>query len=499
MTHADEQAVLAPTAPPRRPLRIALISPKGPLYRHRGGIFRRNLRYMPLTLPTLAALIPRDIPVELTCIDEGIADVDLGLDADLIGLTVITGSAPRAYELARHFRGRGIAVVLGGPHVTLTPDDAQAHADAVVVGYAEEEWPRLLRDFAAGGRAALRPRYVQRPDLDLAISPLPDRSVLPRRRYLTADVFEATRGCVHNCDFCVVPAAWGRKPYQKPVEHVIEDLRRRFAGRRFRRAIFIDLNLIADEAYAARLFEAMIPLRIEWFGLATVLLTDNIPLLELAARSGCRGLLMGLESISERNLRGSRKGFNDPQRYRRVVETLHRYRIALQGCFVFGLDDDTPEVFLKTARFAVETRIDLPRFAIVTPFPGTELNRRLESEGRILTRNWELYDGQHVVFRPAQMTVAQLQHGAAEAWKYAYSWPSMVRRLRHTAAPFHIAAITNLGYRHYAHNLHRFYTCDVMMDPLAPWRQDAACAPGSAARVPPPPAPASISVKGAGV
>jgi radical SAM superfamily enzyme YgiQ (UPF0313 family) len=133
---------------------------------------------------------------------------------------------------------------------------------------------------------------------------------------------------------------------------------------------------------------------------------------------------------------------------------------------VFGLDEDTPDVFLKTAKFAVEAKIDLPRFAIVTPFPGTALYRRLESEGRILTKNWELYDGQHAVFQPANMSVDELVRGTEKAWKYAYSWSSIAARLRYTAADWHIALTTNLGYRYYAHRLHRFYHCDTWMDPL---------------------------------
>ena len=437
----------------KRKLRIALISPKGPLYRRRGGIFRQNLRYMPLTLPTLASLIPPELDVELECIDEGIADVDPELRADLVGMTVITGSAPRAYELAARFRERGIPVVLGGPHPTLVPDDAQPHADAVVVGYAEEEWPRLLRDFAAG---ELKPRYVQASGLDLANRPLPDRSVLPRWKYLTADVFEATRGCVHSCEFCVVPAAWGKKPLHKPVEDVVADIR----ARRARSAIFVDLNLIADPAHAARLFEALVPLGIAWYGLTTTLLVDDERLLDLAARSGCRGLLMGLESLSATDLRSTRKGFNDPRRYAEVVEKLHVRRIALQGCFVFGLDGDGPETFLETARFAVEAGIDLPRFAILTPFPGTALYQRLEAEGRIATRDWQLFDGQHAVFRPARMSAADLEAGTREAWLHAYSARSIAARLRRSVAPAHVALLTNLGYRYYARRLDRFYTCD---------------------------------------
>lgn len=436
-----------------RKLKLALISPKGPLYRHRGGIWKKSLRYQPLTLTTLAALVPSELEVDLQLFDEGIQDVPLDLDADLIGLTVITGTAQRAYELADHFRARGRTVVLGGPHVTLIPEDAAQHADAVVVGYAEDSWPQLLRDFQAG---QLKPRYDQAVGLDLANRPFARRDLLPSHRYITKDVFEATRGCIHNCDFCVVPTAWGRKPYQKPVPDVVADIQQQEA----RKLIFVDLNIIADRDYAVQLFTALIPLKVQWYGLATVLLADDAELLQLAERSGCKGLLMGLESISPQNLRQNHKGFNSPDKFVRVVNRLHDHGIALQGCFVFGLDHDEPEVFLKTAEFAVQARIDLPRFAIVTPFPNTPLYKRLESEGRILTRNWELYDGQHVVFRPARMSEDELLQGNEAAWKYTYSLRSITRRILHSPAPWPVRLGTNLGYRFYAHHLSRFYNCD---------------------------------------
>ena len=454
---------------PDHRIRIALISPKGPLYRHRGGIWKKSLRYQPLTLTTLAALVPAELDADLQLFDEGIADVPLDLDADLVGITVITGTATRSYELAGHYRRRGRTVVLGGPHVTLIPEDARPHADAVVVGYAEDTWPQLLRDFANG---RLQPRYDQAPHLDLADRPFARRELLPSHRYLTNDVFEATRGCVHRCDFCVVPSAWGRRPYQKPVDQVIADIRQHGA----RKLIFIDLNIIADREYARRLFAALIPLKVQWYGLATVLLARDPELLELAGRSGCRGLLMGLESISAGNLRRSGKGFNAPEEYAQVVERLHAHGIALQGCFVFGLDEDEPEVFLKTAEFAVAARIDLPRFAIVTPFPNTPLYRRLLAEGRILTKNWELYDGQHVVFRPARMDVRELEQGTQAAWKHAYSFRSMARRIRHSPAPWPVKLGTNLGYRFYAHHMSRFYNCDWMIG-RAPVRSGPASTP----------------------
>jgi len=438
------------------PIKIVLISPKGPLYRHRGGIFKKNLRYAPLTLTTLASLVPPSIQADIKIIDEGIEEINLNLQADLIGMTVITGNAVRAYELADHFQARRIPVVLGGPHVTLVPEDAQPHADSLVVGYAEATWPELLRDFT---KDKMKPRYNQGPNLKLENLPFPRRGLLKRGAYLTTHTFEASRGCVHSCDFCVVPAAWGLKPYQKAVEEVIADIRQHHAPR----IIFLDLNLIADRDYATLLFEALIPLGIQWFGLTTTMLVKDRPLLELVARSGCSGLLMGFESIIPDNLRGSKKGFNSPDEYRQLVEVLHQHSITLMACFTFGMDHDTPEVFMQTAQFAVDAAIDLPRFAIVTPFPGTALYSRLQSEGRILTQNWELYDGQHVVFQPAQMSPQALYAGHEQAWKHTYSLRSTTKRFLGSRIQIPIWLVANLGYRFYAHNLRKFYTCDVYL------------------------------------
>ena len=342
---------------PHHKLKIALVSPKGPLYRHRGGIWKKSLRYQPLTLTTLAALIPPEIPVELQLFDEGIADVPLDLDADLVGLTVITGTAMRAYELADHFRKRGITVVLGGPHVTLIPEDAAPHADAIVSGYAEDSWPQLLRDFASG---QLQPRYDQAPGLSLADRPFARRDLLPGNRYLTNNVFEATRGCIHSCDFCVVPTAWGRKPYLKPVEQV--DRRHPPAWRA--KIIFVDLNIIADREYALQLFTALIPLKLQWYGLATVLLADDAELLKLAAQQRLQGLADGpgihlTRKIFGKTTKASTRRTNMSKSSSACTSMASRCKAA----FVFGLDHDEPEIFLKTAEFAVQARIDLPRFA----------------------------------------------------------------------------------------------------------------------------------------
>jgi radical SAM superfamily enzyme YgiQ (UPF0313 family) len=443
-------------------LKIVLVSPKGPLYRHRGGIFKKNLRYAPLTLTTLAALIPRDLNAGVEILDEGVEDLDVDrIDADLVGITSTTGNSVRAYELARALRARRIPVVIGGPHATLVPDEAQPHVDCVVVGYAEDTWPELLRDFAAG---AMRSRYTMSPDLSLAGRPFPRRDLVKQHGYITTHVFETQRSCIHSCEFCVAPVAWGIKPFYKPVEDVVADIKQHYD----RRILFVDLNLINDREYAARLFEALIPLKVSWFGLTTTLLNRDKPLLELAARSGCSGLLMGFESISKDNQKLMKKGFNTPAEYRAIVDELHRYGITLMACFTFGLDHDTTDVFMKTARFAVEASIDLPRYAIVTPFPGTALYRRLEGEGRILTTNHELYDAQHVVFQPKQMTPQQLYAGHEQAWKYTYSIPNMARRFVGSRIQAPVWWVANVGYRFYAHHLRDFYNCDWITGQMRP-------------------------------
>jgi radical SAM superfamily enzyme YgiQ (UPF0313 family) len=442
-------------------MKIILISPKGPLYRNKGGIFQKSLRYQPLTLTTLAALIPEELGATVELIDEGIRDVPEKLEADLIGMTVITGTAKRSYELAQRFRGQGIPVVLGGPHVTLMPKEAMEQADAISVGYAEESWPELLRDFAKG---RMKKIYHQSPTMSLENMPFPKRELFDKRHFLTQAVFEATRSCVHDCEFCVAPAAWGRKQYQKPIDWVIEDIQR--VGQK--KIIFIDLNLISDRKYAKELFRRLAPLNLKWFGLSTVLIAHDQELMDLLARSGCKGLLLGLETVSQQSLKDANKRFNESVDYKKLIGDLHHLGISIQGCFVFGLDHDTPDVFDKTVGFAIDAGIDLPRFAVLTPFPGTPLHHRLEAEGRILTRDWELYDGQHVVFQPKLMSVRQLTKGHEYAWKKVYRWSSIARRLWNAKNFQPLTVSVNLGYRFYAYHLHKFYNCDWQVDPLFP-------------------------------
>src|SRR5438552_618062 len=303
-------------------MKIQLLSPAGEIHRGGTGIFKTALRYAPLTLTTLAALVPEELDAEITIQDEGVQPLNLEFDADVVGVTAITGTALRAYRIADDLRAKGHTVVLGGPHVTLLPEEAADHADAVVVGYAEKSWPQLLRDRARG---QLQRQYFTPTGRSLAGVPVARRDLLQKKKYATVNSIEATRGCPHKCDFCAVPAAWANIYAHRPVEEVIAELRT-FEGRH---ALFIDLSPVEDVNYAKALYRAMIPLRIRWVGLATTRIAEDAELLALAARSGCRGLLIGFESISQSTLEETRKGFHKAVNYGEVVKRLHHHGIGI--------------------------------------------------------------------------------------------------------------------------------------------------------------------------
>lgn len=449
-------------------MKITLLMPQSPAYRKR-GIFAKALRYAPLTLTTLAALVPEELDAEIRILDEGVEPVDVeAIDADLVGITCITANAPRVYELSRRLREREVTVVIGGVHPTLVPDEVQPHADAIVVGYAEQSWPQLLRDFATGKLAR---RYDEGPNYRFANVPEPRRDLLKKDGYITLNTVQAVRGCPYKCNFCVVPVAWPGY-LQRPIPEVIREIER-LEGDNF---LFLDLSPVENPTYIKQLYRELAPLKKRWGGLATIRIARDREMLKLAAASGCGGLLIGFESVSPETIKQMRKGFNKPQDYIEAARVLHDHGIAINGCFVFGLDGDDPGIFERTVEFVNRAAIDLPRFSIATPFPGTPLYKQLDAENRLITRDWTYYGGQNVVFRPKNMTVEQLQDGARWAWREVYSLPSMVRRVAGSAASrnglvLKTSILANVGYTRYARLLPDYVPvpCEV-----EPWRDQPA-------------------------
>jgi len=426
-------------------MRILLATADGRVHRLRYGRYATSFREAPLTLTTLAALVPSELGAVIRLADASVQPVPLDETFDLVGISCITGTAFGAYTMADHFRRRGIPVVLGGVHVALCPEEAAQHADAIVIGFAEQAWPQLLRDFVAGRLA----KVYRQETSDLRGLPLPRRDLQRRFGYMMPNTVFATRGCKGICEFCAVPAVpfgW----HVRPVGEVIEEVRR-LPGRRF---AFNDVNLIEDREYARELFAGLVPLGKKWGGLVTTKIGQDPELLELMVRSGCVYLLLGFESLADRALYDLGKAFNNPENYHLVCQALHQYGIVIQGCFIFGMDTDTPEVFRDTVDAVNELQIDIPRYALFTPYPATRAYQRLKAEDRLLHEHWPSYDTQHVVFRPLNLTPEELDAGFIRAWTETYTLASIRHRVS-WRRQFAVAALGNLAYRLYVHRLHR--------------------------------------------
>jgi len=426
-------------------LKVLLLLPGGQAHRLQLGPWARSFREAPLTLTTLAALVPPELGLELRLVDGSIEPFPLTETFDIVAISCMTGTSRKAYELADHYRRRGATVVLGGVHVTLRPEEAREHADTIVCGFAEQTWPQLLRDFVAG---CLKHEY-HAATTDLRGLPPPRRDLQRSWGYMVPNTVFATRGCRSACEFCSVPAA-GFGWQARPVAEVIDEIRR-IPARRF---AFNDVSLNEDRDYARELFTALIPLKKMWGGLATTRIAEDEELLDLMTASGCVFLLLGFESMSQTGLDRLGKRFNRASNYAKVAQALHARGIIIQGCFIFGLDDDTPRVFDDTVAAVDELRIDIPRYALYTPYPGTRAFERLRREGRLLHEHWEHYDTQHVVIEPRNMTPEELDSGFKRAYRQTFGLKSILRRTT-GARQFAIAFIGNLAYRRYVRRLER--------------------------------------------
>ncbi len=436
-------------------MKIAFLAPAGAMHRYSGS-FNKSLHYAPLTLTTLAALVPEELQAELELYDETTGVIPMDLDADLVCITCITGTAPRCYAYADYFRGCGMTVILGGVHPSLLPDEAALHADAVMVGFSEQTFPAMLLDYLDGN---LKSRYTQGENYTIANRATPRRDLLNKKNYITLNTVEAVRGCSLPCSFCAYPAAFGKTVHKRPVKEVIAEIESLHS----KEVLFPDVNLIADRAYAIQLFTAMIPLKKMWLGLVTSTVGIDEELIQIFQKSGCKGLLIGFESISQSSQHFMHKGVNQVLEYGELMKKLHHAGILVQGCFAFGADDEDGSVFERTVEMVIKSKIDLPRYSILTPFPKTELFSQMEGENRIVERNWAMYDVEHCVYVPKRMTPEQLEEGTEWAWRETYKVSNILKRLSPFSSSPWISLPLNWGYRNYANKFAAF-TRDVMTD-----------------------------------
>ncbi len=340
----------------------------------------------------------------------------------VVGITVHLTFARRAYALADWFRKRGSIVVMGGLHVMSCPEEVAPHADVIAIGDGVQLWPRILDDLD-GGR--LQARYEATYESDYRKDPAPRRDLLPRKNFLTTTSLIATRGCHNRCGFCYLSTEGLRMPYRmRDVEQVVNEFKE--DGQPY--AVFIDNNLGSKRDYLRALCRALRPIEKIWSAALTLDVTDDPSLIREMALAGCTGVFIGFESLSDTNLADARKRTPRTDDYARRVALFHDHGIQVNGSFVLGFDEDRKDSFTTLAQWIEANRLQCATFHILTPYPGTPLFRQMEKEGRLLHRNWDLYDTSHVVFQPKHMTPGELQQGYAWLYQRLFSHASIWKR-----------------------------------------------------------------------
>jgi radical SAM superfamily enzyme YgiQ (UPF0313 family) len=375
-------------------------------------------------LATLAAYLSPDDNAAI--VDEHVEHLSLDDAPDFVVIQVYITNAYRAYKIADHYRSKGVFVCLGGLHVTSLPDEAAAHADTIFLGPGEQTFPQFLQEFRAGTPQRV---YASTTGRTLERIPPVRRDLIRRSSYLVPNSIVVTRGCPQHCDFCYKDAFFrgGRSFYTQRVDEALAEIDR-LPGRHL---YFLDDHLLGDRRFAEVLFREMKGMGRLFQGAATV---DSIlrgDLIERAAEAGLRSIFVGFETLAPENLKQSNKRQNLGRDYKAVADRLHSLGIMINGSFVFGMDDDREDVFRRTVEWAIEHGVTTATFHIQTPYPGTQLHARLEREGRILTRDWNLYDTRHVVYHPAQLKPDTLKEGYDWAYREFYRWGSIARASLH--------------------------------------------------------------------
>ncbi|WP_309399856.1 B12-binding domain-containing radical SAM protein [Cerasicoccus maritimus] len=394
--------------------------------------FWRPIKYSlfpPLGLATLAAFLSDDDEAEI--VDQHVQKLRLNDRPDVVAIQVYITNAYRAYEIADHYRALGCLVILGGLHVTSLPEEAEAHADAIFLGPAEESFPRFLHDLKNGKIAR---RYTSR-QRTLAGVPQIRRDLIDRRLYLVPNSIVVTRGCPHHCEFCYKDAFFtgGKSFYTQQVDDALAEIER-LPGRHL---YFLDDHLLGHKRFARDLFHGMRGMNRVFQGAATVDSILDGDLIEHAADAGLRSVFVGFESLDEGNLQQSNKRQNLGRDYQRAINRLHDLGIMINGSFVFGLDADDANVFDRTVQWAVDMGITTATFHIATPYPGTAFYQQMQAADRLTTDNWDRYDTRHVVFQPLRMTADELKAGYDRAYVDFYRWPNIARASLHHGAPKH--------------------------------------------------------------
>jgi radical SAM superfamily enzyme YgiQ (UPF0313 family) len=424
-----------PRARSGRP-KLRLINPRSPLTTItmpeiiQKMTFSRRALFMPLNL-AICARVADDAGWDVEIIDENITD---GLhvaraDVDAVGIGAMTTQARRAYEIGDAYLGLNVPVILGGIHPSALPQEALAHATVVCKGDAEATLPYALNDLREIGSVSGKRIYdwADHPDSPIVT---PRKDLLDPKQYLVFNPIQTTRGCPHGCTFCTTPAIFGRKFRQRAIPDIVEEMRE--AKERFKTGTFIfsDDDVAGNHAWAMELFEAITPLKIRWASQCDILISRNDKLLAAMRASGCQGIILGLESPNAATLRQAGKRYVNADEYHDRIRKIQSYRISIWGSFIFGFDTDNWRNCMETVRFAQRAGLSMSCYPILTPYPGTAVYQQYLAQGRLLTQDWDKYNGATVVFQPERMTVEELRYAQLAAFHEFYKPSSAMRRLK---------------------------------------------------------------------
>lgn len=375
--------------------------------------------FPPLGLATLASYLSEDDEIDL--VDQHVEKLKLDDQPDLVIIQVYITNAYRSYEIADFYRAKGCYVCLGGLHVTSLPEEAALHADSIFLGPGEETFPEFLKDFR---NKTPKKRYFSSVRTLEKLPPV-RRDLIKREKYLVPNSIVVTRGCPHHCDFCYKDAFFqgGKSFYTQLVDDALSEIDR-LPGKHL---YFLDDHLLGNQKFATELFDGMRGMNRVFQGASTVdaILRGN--LIEKATEAGLRSVFVGFETFSEENLKQSNKKQNLKKDYELAVQRLHSLGIMINGSFVFGLDEDDNQVFRRTVDWAVKNAITTSTFHILTPYPGTKLFQDFENQGRILTKNWDLYDTRNVVYQTKNISAENLKTGYDWSYKEFYSWNNILK------------------------------------------------------------------------
>jgi len=384
-------------------------------------IINQEFRLLPLNLAMLASLTPPDI--EVSILDEAVESINYDEQVDLVGISCTTTAVPRVYEIAAEYQKRGVTVVLGGTHPTLIPQEVIKHCDSVCIGEAEGSWVQILTDFKEG---KLKKFYRNDGYCSLKNLKTPRRDLFNAKHYLPIGGVQTSRGCPFACDFCAVTAVFGHEYRFRPIEDVLAEIE----TLNHKHIFFYDDNIVGNPRYSKDLFRALIPYNKRWIGQASTTVIKDPEMLDLMEKSGCKGLFVGFESLSEENLKRSLKKHNNPEQFKEVAKKIHDHGMAISGAFVFGLDSDDSSVFEKTLEFAMDAELDIAQFNWLAPYPGTPIYDRLKGENRLIDNEWWLTGSGvgDVVFHPKKMSVSELKEGSRWVRKNFFSTSSIIKR-----------------------------------------------------------------------